>query len=317
MKKVIISPYFGPLPNYFDLFIDSCKHNNDFDFLIITDQVIKENQPNNIRVINMTFEQVKTLVKIKIDRKYTLFSPYKLCDYKPAFGKIFEDYIKIYDFWGHCDMDMLFGHISDFISDIDFKDYDKLLIKGHLTFYKNTEEVNEYFLLESDNCMKFDVVTSYKEPCFFDEIVMPKILSNHGIRQYTNYSYADILPQYLKFTLANEGPLINYDSQKFYYENGKIYREYVDNGANKTDSFMYIHLQKRKMVLDDSLDLDERIYIQPNIFTNKSGKITPENALMYRIHYEVKRFRKLNLNKIIIKLRSKIILWRKAQDNIK
>ena len=40
-----------------------------------------------------------------------------MCDYKVAYGEMFQDYIKEYDFWGHCDMDMIFGE-ENFINEI-------------------------------------------------------------------------------------------------------------------------------------------------------------------------------------------------------
>lgn len=36
-KVAIILPYFGKLPNYFQLWIKSAEMNKDFDFLIFTD----------------------------------------------------------------------------------------------------------------------------------------------------------------------------------------------------------------------------------------------------------------------------------------
>ena len=37
-KAAIILPYFGTLPNYFQIFLNSCSYNNCFDFIIFTDQ---------------------------------------------------------------------------------------------------------------------------------------------------------------------------------------------------------------------------------------------------------------------------------------
>jgi hypothetical protein len=41
---------------------------------------------------------------------------YKLCDFKPAYGFIFFELIENYDFWGYCDIDIIFGSIRDFIT---------------------------------------------------------------------------------------------------------------------------------------------------------------------------------------------------------
>ena len=34
MKVAIVVPYFGTLPNYFQLFLDTCAYNPEFDWLI-------------------------------------------------------------------------------------------------------------------------------------------------------------------------------------------------------------------------------------------------------------------------------------------
>ena len=55
MKKIIIIiPYFGEFPNYFDLWMKSVKYNSDIDFLLITDNDITD-KPNNIKIINISF----------------------------------------------------------------------------------------------------------------------------------------------------------------------------------------------------------------------------------------------------------------------
>ncbi len=35
-KIILILPYFGTFSYYFQLFLDSCKYNQDIDFLIVT-----------------------------------------------------------------------------------------------------------------------------------------------------------------------------------------------------------------------------------------------------------------------------------------
>lgn len=300
--KIIILAYFGKLPNYFNIFLESCKNNSDFDFIIISDQKINSIS-KNIKIIPLSFESIKDITKNKLGLKYEIFSPYKLCDYKPAYGKIFEEHLNGYTHWGHCDADMIFGSISGHISKNDFKNYDKLLDKGHLVFYKNNETMNNAFLLNKSSEIGFDLVTKYKEPCYFDEICLPNILKKYNIRQYSNTNIADILPQYQDMIIPD---IKNIKNQKFYYENGKIFREYIDKkGLKLTDEYMYIHLQKRKMSISRKLDTSKRIYINPNIFTNNIETETRINSKIYLLKYQIKKIIKLNMNKIIIK----IMIW--------
>ena len=301
--KVVILAYFGNLPNYLPIFIDSCRRNDDFDFIYITDQQINTADAENIRIINMSFSELRSLIESQLGNEFILHSPYKLCDYKPAYGKIFEKFICEYNYWGHCDADMIFGHIGDFIFEKDFIRYDKLLTKGHLAFYKNNKKVNEYFLLECNKCIDFKKVSKYKEPCFFDEIAIRKILKCHNIIEYQNNFIADVLPQYLKFTIVeDDNTVINYKNQVFYYEDGKICRAHIANNEEIVETFMYIHLQKRAMILDKDLNVLNRIYIQPNILSNIRVKYKTTSPFIYRIKYAYKQICKISYNRAKIKL---------------
>ena len=134
IKKVcFIIPYFGKLPNYFQLFLNSCKYNNKFNWLIFTDDNGIYEFPDNVKKINMTFEECKKIIQNKFDFEICLPTPKKLCDYKPAYGWIFSEYLSEYKFWGYCDLDVIFGDISSFINEEMLDEYDKLYNLGHLT----------------------------------------------------------------------------------------------------------------------------------------------------------------------------------------
>ena len=52
MKKIaIIVPYFGEFPNYFPLFLNSCRYNPTVDWLLVTDIADPVDYPQNVRVI--------------------------------------------------------------------------------------------------------------------------------------------------------------------------------------------------------------------------------------------------------------------------
>lgn len=146
--KVVI-PYFGKFPPYFDFFIESCRCNSEILFLIFTDQISLPNLPDNVIIQTCSFEDIKKLVqnKLALDiKRLKAFSPYKLCDYKPAYGKIFEDYLTDADFWGFCDVDLVFGRIFNILSIKEFQKSERILTQGHLTFYKNSERMKLMFL---------------------------------------------------------------------------------------------------------------------------------------------------------------------------
>ena len=122
----LIIPYFGKFKNYFPLFLESCRYNPSIDWLVFTD--IKEEYlwPDNVKKITMSFEQFAGLVQNNFEYNIALDRPYKLCDFKPAYGEILRDYLRRYDFWGHCDCDLIFGNIRKFITDEVLENHAKI-----------------------------------------------------------------------------------------------------------------------------------------------------------------------------------------------
>ena len=59
------------------------------------------------------------------DFAITLHTPYKLCDYKPAYGEIFAPELSGYDFWGYGDMDLVFGDLRAYFTEDKLRKYDK------------------------------------------------------------------------------------------------------------------------------------------------------------------------------------------------
>ena len=170
MKKCcFIIPYFGKFNNYFPLFLKTCAWNKDFNWLVVTDDETKYDYPNNFRVVRMSFQQLKSLVQSKFNFPISLDRPYKLCDYKPAYGYIFEDYLSDYKFWGHCDTDVLMGDLSKFFTDNVFDKYDKIGCLGHMVLYRNTHENNRVFMHDYKGVSLFKNAFTTDDIKTFDE----------------------------------------------------------------------------------------------------------------------------------------------------
>ena len=130
MKKIcLLTVWMGKLPEYFGLWMTTAKRNSSVDFYFITDNVGLVDE-ENIHFIHMTMENVKERFQQVVGFPIKLKVPYKLCDYKPIYGKAFPEIVQPYDFWGHCDIDLLFGDIRKFITDDLLEQYDKILDAG-------------------------------------------------------------------------------------------------------------------------------------------------------------------------------------------
>lgn len=144
VRIVLINIYFGQLPFWFPAFLLSCRYNPDVQWLIFSDAPVPPNCPPNVTFFPMTLEAFNRLSSDKLGLNITIKPSfvYKITDLKPSFGKIVEDYITGYDFWGHCDVDIIWGHIGTFITPQILNDYDIITsrikrISGHFCLFRN------------------------------------------------------------------------------------------------------------------------------------------------------------------------------------
>ena len=192
-------------------------------------------------------------IQSKFNFKINIRNPYKLCDIKPMYGYLFEDEIINYDYWGHADIDLIFGDLKKFISSIDHFKVNKLFRNGHFSIYKNSKDVNRYFkhkihkvdfkfILSNKNNYSFDELPAYSINSIFDYLNEPIYHDNNLI--------ADINPLYNTFKLYNLNPeklkyiTINID-YLFNINNNKIFGFYLKNNKILKKEFLYLHLQKR------------------------------------------------------------------------
>ena len=143
--------YIGQYPWYFPYFLHSCRHNPTVDFLIFTDnQTPLKHLPPNVHLIPCSIEQFKANAFSALGFEVAVESGYKLCDFKPAYGYIFKDYIQDYDFWGYCDIDVIFGNIRDFMTNELLNEYDIIsarhdYLTGCFALYRNNSLMRELF----------------------------------------------------------------------------------------------------------------------------------------------------------------------------
>lgn len=100
------------------------------------------------------------LFKKRVEQKLDIECPItegssKIHDYRAAFGLIFAEEIKGYDFWGHTDFDMVYGRVEQFVTDGFLQDLDIHsnhvdYISGPWTLYRNNAFVNSIFLDHPD-----------------------------------------------------------------------------------------------------------------------------------------------------------------------
>jgi len=146
----LINLYFGTGPDWFPYFLQSCKANSGIEFIIFSDSLKSNIKFKNIRFYNFSITDFNLLASKKLGFEIEITNPYKICDLKPAFGIIFKEYLKNFDFWGYCDNDIIFGDIRLFITNEILKKYDvissyKGFMSGPFCLFRNINYTLEIF----------------------------------------------------------------------------------------------------------------------------------------------------------------------------
>ena len=240
----IINVYIGKLPDTYPLWLKSVKWNSSIDFLLVTDTEVGD-VPANMRVVKMSLKDIKNLAEQELGMKIALDLPVKLCDYKPVYGVIFSQYLKGYDYWGACDLDLIFGDLQKFFTQYELYKYDKFLHQGHLALYKNNSTINSAYKLPGSYYSYKRVFTSNASFVFDEYNRINSIFYHNKLPIFDKTIFANINPAFTKFKCCN---LRNYKKQLFYYDSGRVFRAFCDwNGKVQHQEFIYIHLLKRKL----------------------------------------------------------------------
>lgn len=267
----IILVYFGPFPMLTDYFFLSCHQNPEISFLLFTDQLPRNDLPENIQYISFSSTDFEGLVKNKLGLKIKLKYPYKLCDFKPLYGHLFEDYLAGCAFWGYCDMDLIFGNIMHFLSPEILNRYDIITARekslaGNFTLYRNKTEISSLYnksdgwseiMQDQDRVYGFDeytrekgtlmssdffnkVRTRLKKPAVFRKHIpdMNTILDHNRIVKvwYGNFMRSD---EYLRKRAIS--------TWSYLWKNGKL------RSADSGEEIMYFHFYRIKNNRDFSL----------------------------------------------------------------
>ena len=188
-----VVPYFGKFPKGFQFWLMSCGCNPTIDWLIFTDDHTEYVYPPNVKVTYMTFEQMKRKAQECFDFPISLERPYKLCDYKPAYGEIFAKELQEYDFWGDCDVDLVWGNIRKFYTDELLGKYEKVGFNGHSMLFKNTPEVCARYRTCLPGRLNYKEVYTTDKSFAFDEPGMDAIYEGLNIPVYKGIDFANLL----------------------------------------------------------------------------------------------------------------------------
>ena len=254
MKKiVIIFPYFGILPVQYQMWRASALRNPSVDFMFFTDTDVEP--AKNIIVNKMQFSDFQQLVQKAFDFPIVLDRPYKLCEYKQAYGYILQDYMKEYDFWGFGDLDLVYGDLRSFFTE-DVLTHKFLLGWGHLTLLHNDEDTNIYFMKQVAGYQNYKEAFTTSKITFFDE---------YGYNGCSD-KWRDCRPEdcWLEWPFDNASkPKQSYHFNSltrgwqqviFEHVDNKLYMLRFHNGKLEKKESLYAHFQHRGFMKDKVKD---------------------------------------------------------------
>ena len=279
MKTICyIVPYFGKLPPNFQIWLQSCSKNKTIDWIIFTNDKTDYNYPDNVKVHYCEFDYLKELIQRNFDFKIEINSYWRLSLFKPAYGEIFKEYLDGYDFWGHCDIDLLWGDIRKFITDDILNKYDKVGFQGHSTLYRNNNNVNKRYKTIVPNKVNYKEVFLGDKDYSFDENGMEIIYDYLKIPYYKETNFAHLSKYDYSFVLKYLPKEFDYKNKRqiFTWENGNLYRYFIGKDEKiHREEFMYIHFFCRPITYKvKEFEIASKYVMYPDILKPLNEEIT-------------------------------------------
>lgn len=295
-KIRLVVPWYGKLPPYFLLWLDSCSQNDMLDFLFVTDEDLSSyNIPENVHILVESFQKLKQRFQKLFDFQIALNQPYKLCDFRPVYGLAFQDELKGFDFWGYCDIDLIFGNVSKFLTDDILSQYDKIFEYGHFMLYRNTKRMRIMYQSRGSD-FSYREVYIHDEGFAFDEMFgMNKIADVNHVRCFKTSFCKDI--PYTMYGIVSSSKRKR--EELFYKEGHSVYGAFLESGNIVNDEYMYIHFQKKLVIPTfDSNHIPESYYISLKhcMERKKTGEITVNEILSYTDYTHSISKNKLKIN---------------------
>ncbi|MEO8239616.1 MAG: DUF6625 family protein [Flavobacterium sp.] len=248
---VIIIDYFGEWPEWFSLFLESCKTNSTINWLFHTDCKHEQFKIDNVSFKTITKENYIQKVNKKLNINLTLSDNYKLCDLKPMYGFIHAEEIVDFDFFGYGDIDVIYGNIRNFYNPQVLQNNvissHNWCISGHLAIFKNVKWMRNAFkrykgwktIIENPKCERFDEDSFIKVFQYPSEI-NPKYYFLYDIFNPLSKKYRQklfLVEQFttpLTHTLWRSGDYFH--PQTWYWKNGEL-----SNEIDYDQKYIYLH----------------------------------------------------------------------------
>ncbi|MGN6423140.1 MAG: DUF6625 family protein [Asticcacaulis sp.] len=150
MKSIIVKiDYFGRFPDWFPLFLESCRTNPSLSWHIHTDCPLPEVYPPNVKFTTMSYDSYCEMVSDVLGVRFKPYHPYNIVSLKPIFGTIHRDIVSGFDFFACSDIDLIYGDIRKIYTD-NVLTHNVIsshagILSGHFALFKNEAWICEAY----------------------------------------------------------------------------------------------------------------------------------------------------------------------------
>lgn len=183
LRKLLICPYFGDLPEWFALWYANVQRleADGYDLHFEVDE-----------------REFAGRVRDVLGVKYPSGDGYKVCDYRCAFGDMYVDELDGYDYWGHTDLDCVYGRVGYFLPDdvlgpLDIFSNHATYVSGPWSLYRNNTLVNGLYrrVIDWQGNLENRVTTGWVETAF-SKIVDKAHNDGELRREYVSWQTRDL-----------------------------------------------------------------------------------------------------------------------------
>jgi len=298
-KLILITVWFGKLPEYFDLWLYTVKNMN-YDVLFVSDQQIND-IPNNIKYLNLTMEQFNKHLNKKTGYHVELKNVAKLVDVKPLFSFLFNEFINGYEYFGWTDVDMLMGDITKILNDepyFDIYSNGKMSFGPLMIFKKDLIELYKY-IQHYEDILNDSYVCKVDEPWWFIENKKTNHLAiykdeKRNVKYYSGKNIYDFVQSkkinVLKWRNICTG--INWDIRNnLKNKKGEIWKYYISDNKIFKNNIEINHSHLSLLKNNNSFN----IFVKKNILTLKKPFTFTIN---FKYHYNNENLDGLNTYQI-------------------
>lgn len=135
---------------WIDDFIEACRCNPTITWLLFHDGKPPANCAANVHIESMTLLEFEELASARLEISCAAIKGCKVCDFRPTFGILFREALRAFEFWGHCDLDVVWGRIRAFLTEPLLATYhvvsgDPRRLCGPFTIFRNCDFINNLF----------------------------------------------------------------------------------------------------------------------------------------------------------------------------